>query len=115
MSRTWRACEALLVPETGIVDFRRVARARTQRRRKHGGEIVLGRARLGDRAAEPFGAVRTARGREITAQRVVTCAGLHSDRVAALSGDRADADRIVPFRGDYYTLAPARTAARARR
>jgi L-2-hydroxyglutarate oxidase LhgO len=37
---------------------------------------------------------------------VITCAGLHSDRVAAYTGD-ADGTRIVPFRGDYYTFAPA--------
>ena len=35
--------------------------------------------------------------------RIVTCAGLHSDRVAALTG-RAREIRIVPFRGEYYKL-----------
>jgi L-2-hydroxyglutarate oxidase len=33
----------------------------------------------------------------------VACAGLHADRVAALTG-HAGNERIVPFRGDYYTL-----------
>ena len=35
---------------------------------------------------------------------VIACAGLHSDRVAALTGTSDAAMRIVPFRGDYYTV-----------
>jgi L-2-hydroxyglutarate oxidase len=34
---------------------------------------------------------------------VVTCAGLHADRVAALSGSRRE-PRVVAFRGDYWQL-----------
>jgi L-2-hydroxyglutarate oxidase LhgO len=40
---------------------------------------------------------------EFRAGIVVACAGLHADRVAAMGGDRGG-PRIVPFRGDYYTL-----------
>ena len=36
---------------------------------------------------------------------MVNCAGLHSDRVAALGGT-PPAARIVPFRGEYYRLKP---------
>ena len=39
----------------------------------------------------------------IVARQVIVCAGLQADRVAAMAG-AADAPRIVPFRGDYYTL-----------
>jgi (S)-2-hydroxyglutarate dehydrogenase len=38
----------------------------------------------------------------------VNCAGLHSDRVARMAGLRPEA-RIVPFRGEYYELRPARS------
>jgi len=38
---------------------------------------------------------------------VVTCAGLHSDRVAALTG-RPRVSRIVPFRGEYFLIRPER-------
>jgi L-2-hydroxyglutarate oxidase LhgO len=37
---------------------------------------------------------------------VVACAGLHADRLARMTGDDDD-PRIVPFRGDYYTLDPS--------
>jgi L-2-hydroxyglutarate oxidase len=38
---------------------------------------------------------------------LVNCAGLHSDRIARLAGDDPGM-RIVPFRGEFYELAPAR-------
>ena len=41
----------------------------------------------------------------MTADFVITCAGLHSDRVAAHGGERRDI-HIVPFRGEYYMLGP---------
>lgn len=34
---------------------------------------------------------------------VITCAGLHSDKVAAFSGCSSE-PRIVPFRGEYLLL-----------
>jgi L-2-hydroxyglutarate oxidase len=38
---------------------------------------------------------------------LVNCAGLHSDRIARLAG-LSPGVRIVPFRGEYYELRPAR-------
>ncbi|WP_407560355.1 L-2-hydroxyglutarate oxidase [Streptomyces sp. 184] len=61
-------------------------------------------ARLGV-AARAGVAVRTAAGQVVRARALVNCAGLHSDRVARLAGDRPGL-RIVPFRGEYYELAP---------
>ena len=43
----------------------------------------------------------------IESTRVVTCAGLYSDRVARRFGAKPKL-RIVPFRGEYYEVAPAR-------
>jgi L-2-hydroxyglutarate oxidase len=43
---------------------------------------------------------------DIEADYLVNCAGLYSDRVTAMSGQRAEA-QIVPFRGEYYELRPA--------
>ncbi|KOT57492.1 MULTISPECIES: L-2-hydroxyglutarate oxidase [Streptomyces] len=40
---------------------------------------------------------------------LINCAGLHCDRIARLAGD-APGMRIVPFRGEYHTLAPARAS-----
>lgn len=95
---------ALWSPTTGIVDFRRVAAAYADEVRARGGVIETGRevtsiTRRGDDLV-----VGTALG-DVVARRVIACAGLWADRVAAMTGeDTADAPRIVPFRGDYYTL-----------
>jgi L-2-hydroxyglutarate oxidase len=45
---------------------------------------------------------------EFTARQLVTCAGLHSDRVARLAGQDPHA-QVVPFRGEYYALKPSAT------
>jgi (S)-2-hydroxyglutarate dehydrogenase len=50
--------------------------------------------------------VRAESGNERTGSLVVVCGGLHADRLARLTGDDPD-PRIVPFRGDYYTLEPS--------
>jgi len=42
---------------------------------------------------------------ELEARRVVVCAGLQADRVAALGGGRSE-PQVVPFRGDYWQLRP---------
>jgi L-2-hydroxyglutarate oxidase LhgO len=42
---------------------------------------------------------------EVEARYLITCAGLQSDKVARMTG-APDNLRIVPFRGDYYTLKP---------
>jgi L-2-hydroxyglutarate oxidase LhgO len=43
---------------------------------------------------------------QFSADYLVTCSGLQSDRVAALTGVKPEA-RIIPFRGEYYELKPA--------
>lgn len=96
---------ALHSPETAIVDYRAVARSFADDVRAAGGELKLGTAavRLAERGRGV--AVETSAG-SFTASALVACAGLQSDRLAALAG-RRPAVRIVPFRGDYYTLKPA--------
>jgi len=97
---------ALHVPETAVVDFRAVARALADEVRAAGGVVRTG-AEVA--AIEPAGdrrLVRTTRGEELLVRGVVACAGLRSDRVAALTGARDDR-RVVPFRGAYLRLRPS--------
>ena len=98
-------------PGTGIVDFRAVANAYADDIRAAGGTIETGRAVTG-LEERPDGVLVETSGGDVLADRVVACAGLWSDRVAALTGDDGS-ERIVPFRGDYYRLTPdARTLVR---
>jgi (S)-2-hydroxyglutarate dehydrogenase len=97
---------ALWSPTTGIVDFRRVSLAYADEIRARGGEILTGRRVTGIERRRDGLVLRTPAG-EIVGGSVIVCAGLWADRVAALTGDAGrDAPRIIPFRGDYYTLTP---------
>ena len=97
---------ALWSPKSGIIDFRRVALAYADEIRSRGGVIRTGARVTGIRASDSGGerVLETDAG-DVRARDLIACAGLHSDRVAALTGD-AGSERIVPFRGDYYTLVP---------
>ena len=94
---------ALWSPSTGIIDFRRVAHAMADEIRTRGAEIHLGRRVTGIRESAAEVVLDSTSG-AIVARHVVVCAGLQADRMAAMAGS-SDAPRIVPFRGDYYTLA----------
>jgi (S)-2-hydroxyglutarate dehydrogenase len=93
---------ALHSPETGIVDFKLVARALADEVEERGGTILTGHAVTGISSDEAGATVRTSGG-EFRAGRLVTCAGLQSDRLAVMTG-APRTPRIVPFRGTYYAL-----------
>ena len=95
----------LHVPESGIVDFRRVAAALQARLEAAGGAVALSTPVHSLREGKHGIVVRTGRG-EVQASLAVTCAGVHSDRLARDSGADADGVAIVPFRGNYFVLTP---------
>ena len=95
---------ALHSPNTGIVDFTQVAAAYANRFRDTGGEVVTGARVVSIRRADGYVYLETARG-VVRARNVINCAGLYSDAIARMMGVPQDV-RIVPFRGEYYMLAP---------
>jgi len=97
--------EALHVPEAGVVDFPAVA-ARLARDLVQGGADVRTDFEVVAISHHSDGADIRSVDHGIQARVVVNCAGLHSDRVAALAGVQSQMT-IVPFRGEYYTLVPA--------
>jgi L-2-hydroxyglutarate oxidase LhgO len=97
---------ALHSPETAVVDFSRVSEAYADDVREAGGELLLGRDVVGFGRRAGATVIETTGG-EVEAAQVVVCAGVHADRLAALSGAPSE-PRIVPFRGDYLALRPER-------
>ncbi len=96
----------LHVPETGIVDYKQVAQTYAKLIEKAGGVIHTQAKLLSvQREANELRLV-TSTG-EVRARHLINCAGLHSDRVARLCGFEPGL-KIVPFRGEYYELTPAR-------
>ncbi|MEX0926408.1 MAG: L-2-hydroxyglutarate oxidase [Dehalococcoidia bacterium] len=97
-----KAMKALYAPYTSIVDFRNVAAVYAERIKTGGGSIELN-AQLRQVVRKGGSTIlETPRG-EFETKHVINCAGLHSDTVATMMGARPDV-RIIPFRGEYYTL-----------
>ena len=95
---------ALWSPTTGIIDFRRVALAIADEVRARGGRIHTGRRVTAITERADVQVLATTQG-DLLSRDVIACAGLHADRVAAMTRD-AGRERIIPFRGDYYSLTP---------
>ena len=96
---------AIHVPEAGIVNYAAVSRKLAELITAAGGEVRCGARVLSIEQGGGQIALETVAG-SFTADYAVTCAGLHSDRVARLTGVQPAA-KIVPFRGEYYELTPA--------
>jgi L-2-hydroxyglutarate oxidase len=100
------AVAALFVAETGIVDYREVTRAMAQELTRRGGEVRTGA--VATAVARRDGAVVVAStAGDVEGRVLVACAGLGSDRVARMAGLEPGV-AIVPFRGEYWMLAPGR-------
>jgi L-2-hydroxyglutarate oxidase len=103
--------KGLYVPETGIVDYRKVAAAYATKVRDANGDIRLSQRVVGilDRPEE---IVLQTSGGDYRTKYLINCSGLHSDIVAKMMGSDAsggeEEHRIIPFRGEYYKIAPER-------
>jgi len=97
---------ALHVPSAGVVDYRRVVYELAREIRERGAEVRVNSEvqSLSERADE---VVVETRGGEVRARFLINCAGLHADRLARLCGVDPGI-RLIPFRGEYYALAPER-------
>ena len=100
--------QALHVPGSGIIDWRRFALALADDVRARGGEVRTATEVTAIFPGSREVLLRTSAG-AVRADAVITCAGLWSDRVAAMT-DPDPSVRIVPFRGDYMKLRPAAAA-----
>ncbi|PYC83812.1 L-2-hydroxyglutarate oxidase [Streptomyces tateyamensis] len=104
----------LHVASTGVCDYTEVARCFARLAGAAGVELrtgceLVGAERRADgvrvRLRRSPGGERAEVEAEVRCAVLVNCAGLQSDRVARLAGDEPGV-RILPFRGEYYELAP---------
>ena len=94
--------QALWAPNTGIIDYRKVSSVYATQFQEAGGDIITnvrvhGITRYSDTL------VLETNGGTLGAQHLINCAGLYADRVAEMMGENTGI-RIIPFRGEYYTL-----------
>ena len=95
----------LFVPETGIIDYKQMCEKLVVRISALGGEIKLG---------EKIESISSSLGRQrvstshssYDSKVVVVCAGLQADRLASKMDRDLDL-RILPFRGEYFSLKPS--------
>jgi len=97
---------ALRVPQEGIVDYAGVCGALVARIEARGARVVTG-ARVERLRRDGAGWIAETPAGVFEADFLIACAGLHSDRVAGLAGERREV-RILPFRGEYYKIRPER-------
>jgi len=96
----------LRVPQEGIVDYPSVCAVLLDKIKAQGSRVITGAKVIGLRPNAAGWLAHTTAG-EFAAEFLVNCAGLHSDRVSELAGERREV-RIVPFRGEYYKIKPER-------
>jgi L-2-hydroxyglutarate oxidase LhgO len=97
---------ALHVPGTGIVNYALVAQKYAELIQAAGGRILQNCAVRGISQTGAETVLETTSG-AVKAKRVINCAGLQSDRIMRLAGED-NGLQIVPFRGEYYEIVPAR-------
>jgi (S)-2-hydroxyglutarate dehydrogenase len=101
-----RGIAALHSPETGVVDFARVAAAFAADVEAAGGAVVT-EARVQELVPRQSSIAVQHESGVTEAGFVVSCAGAWSDRLAVAAGAPAE-PRIIPFRGAYLRLRPER-------
>jgi len=94
--------KGIKVPQTGIINYYEVAKAIETQIKKYNAEILFNE--------EVKNIITNSEATEIVTNKnsyktkyLVSCAGLHSDRIAKLT-DKKLPLRIIPFRGEYYKL-----------
>lgn len=89
-------------PNTAIVDYPGVCEVLGRLLEEGGARIVTSAPVTGIASCDHGHVLQTPVG-EVRAERLLACAGLHSDRIARMAGLDPDV-RIVPFRGEYWYL-----------
>ncbi len=92
----------IVVPQTGIVDYKVVAETYAEVFRQSGGVLKLNTKVTGVKSAGEKIMIRTSSG-DVETRLVINCAGLYCDKVAAFTIPDLQV-RIIPFRGEYYTV-----------
>jgi (S)-2-hydroxyglutarate dehydrogenase len=94
--------QGIFVPQTGIVDYKKVSDKFAEILKNIGGEIHLGEQVI-DIKLEASRAVVMSQKQSYSTKLIINCAGLQSDKVAGMTLKNLNV-KIIPFRGEYYKL-----------
>lgn len=90
------------VPQTGIIDYKEVARQYLKKIRILGGDIAFGEKVIGVHEQGKYREIITENSSFQTSL-LVNCAGLYADKLAQMTLQAVNF-KIIPFRGEYYQL-----------
>ena len=92
------------VPQAGIINYKKVAEKYAQKLQEGGAEIHTGTKVTDIKVSGSHTEIITPQ-YAFKCKLMVNCAGLYSDKVAAMTGQALNL-KIIPFRGEYYMLKP---------
>lgn len=92
----------VVVPQTGIVDYKVVAEKYGQQIREKGGEIELGEKVIDIQESQDT-CIIVSQKESYSTRLAINCGGLYSDKIARLTEKELPL-KIIPFRGEYYQL-----------
>ena len=95
--------EAIHVPECGIVNYEQVCQKMGELLIKSSPHQILLNQKVLEIESSKDGLVVETNELSIRCQKLINCAGLHSDRLTKLGGQTPEA-KIIPFKGEYYFL-----------
>jgi L-2-hydroxyglutarate oxidase len=98
--------EGIFVPQTGIVDYTKVALKYGELIQKLEGKIQLGERVIDIQKDFEKSTVVTQK-QSYSTKLVINCAGLYSDKIARMTVPHMNV-KIIPFRGEYFKLKPER-------
>ena len=93
---------AIIVPQTGIIDYKVVTNTYVKVFESMGGQVYFDSKVLGYQKSNKSHIIETTKG-TFEGKFVINCAGLYSDKITKMNSDLNDT-MIIPFRGEYYKL-----------
>lgn len=94
--------KGIVVPQTGIVDYKIVSVKIAELLKKKGAEIKFGEEVIDIKLNSNEVEIKTKKN-NYTSSILVSCAGLYSDKIGIMIDAKINF-RIIPFRGEYYQL-----------
>ncbi|PTT41298.1 L-2-hydroxyglutarate oxidase [Chryseobacterium sp. HMWF028] len=94
--------KAIKVPQTGIIDYPGVAKKIKELFEELGGEVKFNNEvkNISNTNSE---VIITTSQSEFKAKKLISCAGLYSDKITKMTNEKNDVI-IIPFRGEYYKI-----------
>ena len=102
-----KGIKGIHVPQTGIIDFKAVANRMYLNLVDEGVEFRFNEKVTNILSGEEV--IVTTNQNEYKSKKLISCAGLHSDKVAAMS-EKDIQIRLIPFRGEYYKIKDGKTS-----